>query len=55
MCAGADVCRRCELWEELAADAPLDGLRPCALCEEPWPPASLHPIPPGEDTEVGVR
>lgn len=43
MCTGLEVCRRCELWDELAAEAPLDELAPCALCEEPWPPASLHP------------
>lgn len=43
MCTGLEVCRRCELWEELAADAPLDELRPCALCPDLWPAAALDP------------
>lgn len=40
-CTPAAPCRRCRLWDEIAAGVPLDELRPCAYCEEPWPAESL--------------
>lgn len=40
-CTPTAPCRRCHLWEETSAHAPVTELRPCALCEEPW--ADLAP------------
>jgi len=42
-CTPTQPCRRCALWDELAAAVPVGELRPCTLCEEPWPPAALDP------------
>lgn len=42
-CTPVAPCRRCRLWDESAAAVPIEELRPCALCEEPWNPKDLAP------------